>query len=233
MSGISVIFEDEDIIALSKPVGVVVHHDLRHVSGTIVDWLRAERPSVVGVGEDPERPGIIHRLDKDTSGLLLVAKNQQSFLYLKGLFQSGNIRKTYLALVAGHVKNESGIIDAPIARSTKHFEKRVVGGKQGRARAAVTEYQVRERYREEYTLVEVRPKTGRTHQIRSHMAHIGHPVACDALYGGRRYQCPGTLGRQFLHAWVLEFTAPNGSGMRLAAELPPDLEGALGQLHKE
>ena len=235
MHEIEVIFEDKDLLALNKPVGIVVHHDPHHTDGTIVDWLMKKYPKIKSVG-DPERPGIVHRLDKETSGVLLVAKTQPAFEYFKKLFHDGGIKKTYLALVVGSVKSDSGVIDAPIARSTKHFEKRVVGGKQGRAREALTEYKVLERFggssdatvgATSYTLVEVSPKTGRTHQIRSHMAHIGHPVVCDKLYGGKRFVCPAGLARQFLHAQSILFVGPEDTKHEVEAPLAPDLSAAL------
>jgi len=225
MEELKVIYEDDDVLALAKPAGIVVHHDATHMSGTVVDWLLANRPEIKEVG-DPERPGIVHRLDKDTSGVLLVAKNQKTFLYIKNLFQTGGINKKYQTLVIGVMQNDDGIINEPIARSTKNFQKRVVGGGQGRSREAVTHYRVLERL-PEYTLVEASPKTGRTHQIRSHLAHIGYPIACDKLYGGKRYLCPADLGRQFLHAHSLTFVAPSGKKLELVSPLPKDLEGAL------
>src|SRR3989338_1862192 len=194
-----IIYEDSNVLALSKPAGMVVRH------------------------------GIVHRLDKDTSGVLLVAKNQRAYEYLKKLFQDGGITKKYFALVVGNIKNDSGIIDAPIARSTKHFEKRVVGEKQGRSREAVTEYKVLERLAG-YTYIEASPKTGRTHQIRSHLAHIGHPVVCDKLYCGKLYQCPAGLTRQFLHAHSLSFCTLDGTRLEIEAPMPDDLSRALKQL---
>lgn len=231
MGEIRILYEDADIICLYKPAGVVVHHDARHMTGTIVDWVGEHYQDIRGVG-DPERPGIVHRLDKDTSGALLIARTQGSFEYLKKLFQTGGIQKTYTALVVGSVRNDTGVIDEPIARSTKHFEKRVVGGKQGRAREAVTEYRVTERFGEEYTLLDAMPKTGRTHQIRSHLAHLGYPIVGDKLYGGKRYMTLPGLERQFLHAFSLDFTSPEGKAIHIEAPLAPDLVDVLKQLRK-
>lgn len=229
-----VIHEGADFVVLAKPAGMVVHHDAQHTSGTVVDWLLEHYPDVRGVGENAERPGIVHRLDQDTSGALIVARTQEMHQYLKKLFQTGGVTKVYQALVVGNVKNDSGIINAPIARSTKNFARRVVGGKQGRSREAITEYKVRERLSAEegdFTLLDVFPKTGRTHQIRSHFAHLGYPVACDALYGGKRFVCPSGLGRQFLHAFSLEYVAPNGTRAYFEAPLPEDLVRCLKGLH--
>ena len=230
MDDIKILFENDDFVAIAKPAGLVMHHDDHHTSGTLVDWLLEKFPNIKNVGEDPSRPGIVHRLDKDTSGVVLVAKTNDAFLYCKDLLKKREVKKTYLALVVGIIKDERGMIDAPIARSTKNFQKRVVGGKQGRSRDAVTEYEVVERL-DGYTLVKAFPKTGRTHQIRSHMAHVGYPIACDALYGGKLYQCPAGLGRQFLHAYSLEFQAPSGDGLHIECELAADLKAALEVLH--
>jgi 23S rRNA pseudouridine1911/1915/1917 synthase len=230
MSYIRVLSEDADFVALSKPAGIVMHHDRLHKEGTLVDWLLKKYPEVRGVGESAFRPGIVHRLDKDTSGVVVIAKNNEAYSHFKKQMQDGNVEKQYRALVVGRVKNDKGTIDEGIARSTKDFQKRVVGGKQGRVRDAVTNYQVIERFGDEYTLLAIQPKTGRTHQIRSHMKHIGHSVACDQLYGGKQFICPGQLSRQFLHAYSLEFVSRNGKTLRILCEIPEDLEGVLKQL---
>ncbi|MDA1334787.1 MAG: RluA family pseudouridine synthase [bacterium] len=222
-----IIFEDSEILVINKPAGVVVHPDDHHKKGTVVNWLLENYPDIKGVGEDSERPGIVHRLDKDTSGVLLITKTGNAFRHFKELFKERKIRKIYLALVVGSVRDDSGIIDEPLARSTKNFEKRVVGGEQGKSRDAVTEYKVRERFGNKFTLLEVSPKTGRTHQIRSHLAHIGYPIVCDELYAGKRNVCPTTLKRQFLHAFRLDFALPSGEHMTLEAPLPQDLEKTL------
>jgi len=230
MAEFPILYEDGDIVAISKPAGVVVHPDHQYKEGTVVDWLRCRYPGIENVGENVTRPGVVHRLDKDTSGVLVLVKTEAAHRFLKEAFQKGEIQKTYLALVLGRVREEHGVIDAPIARSTKHFEKRVVGGKQGREREAITEYRIREHFGEAYTLLEVRPRTGRTHQIRSHLAFLGNPVVCDKLYSGKRYICPHGLGRQFLHASSLELTLPSGGRVRIEADLPPDLERCLKEL---
>ncbi len=210
------IYEDSDIAVFNKPAGV------------IFDWILAERPELIPV----------HRLDKDTSGVILFAKNQEAADYLKKLFQAREIKKTYLALVAGNIKEREGVIDLAIGRSAKTPLKRVAIGKQrGKIREAVTEYKVLKRYEglapsevEGFTLVEASPKTGRMHQIRSHFAAIGHPVACDKLYSGKRLMCPGGISRQFLHAAAVEFTLPSGGRIKLEAELASDLADALQSL---
>jgi len=204
----NIIYEDKDLIALNKPAGVNF------------DWALAEKSELLPV----------HRLDKDTSGVILFAKNEKAAEYLKKLFQSREIKKTYLTLVVGEIKDKEGKIELTIGRSKKTPLKRVaIGEKRGKIREAVTEYKVLKRL-EEFTLVEVYPKTGRTHQIRSHFAAIGHPVVCDKLYAGKRFACPAGLSRQFLHAFSLELTLPSGTRTRLEAELPGDLEKVLQKL---
>ena len=204
----NIIYEDKDLVALNKPAGVDF------------DWALAEKSELLPV----------HRLDKDTSGVILFAKNEKAAEYLKKLFQSREIKKTYLTLVSGEIKDKEGKIELSIGRSKKTPLKRVaIGEKRGKIREAVTEYKVLKRL-EEFTLVEVYPKTGRTHQIRSHFAAIGHPVVCDKLYAGKRFACPAGLSRQFLHAFSLELTLPSGTRTRLEAELPGDLEKVLQKL---
>ncbi|MDP3762801.1 MAG: RluA family pseudouridine synthase [bacterium] len=202
------IYEDSDIAALNKPAGVNF------------DWALAERPSLK----------VVHRLDKDTSGVILFAKNEKAEEYLRGLFKNREIKKTYLALVVGEMKQKEGKIELSIGRSKKTPLKRVaIGEKRGTIREAVTEYKVLKKF-DGFTLVEARPKTGRTHQIRSHFAAIGHPVVCDRLYSGKRFVCPAGLSRQFLHAFSLELTLLSGTRTRLEAELPGDLRKVLQNL---
>ncbi len=204
---ICTIYEDEDLVALNKPAGATF------------DWALEHRPELL----------LVHRLDKDTSGIMLFAKNATAQEYLKRLFQKHEINKTYLALVVGEVKRKEGTIDLAIGRSRKTPLKRVsIGARRGKLRQAVTRYKIVKRF-EGLTLVEAYPKTGRTHQIRSHFAAIGHPVVCDKLYAGKKLVCPEGLTRQFLHAAALEFTLPSGGRLRLEADLPADLAAALRQ----
>jgi 23S rRNA pseudouridine1911/1915/1917 synthase len=233
MEEIKIIYEDENILAVNKPAGLLVHGP-----DSLVDWLIEKYPDIKKVGEDPERPGIVHRLDKDTSGVLLIAKNQGSFEYLKKQFQDRKIKKKYIALVDGRMRGESGIINLPIAKSKSDFRKRAVGEKTiGKEREAMTEYKVIKKF-ENFTLTEACPKTGRTHQIRVHMKAIGHPVVCDKLYGPKNKKCPFDLTRQFLHANTLEFSlpaspsgGPDGSRINLEADLPNDLQKVLDMIH--
>jgi len=229
---IPIIYEDDDILAVNKPAGLLVHgtHNLKH-EASLADWLVKNYPSIKDVGEDKSRPGIVHRLDKDTSGVLLIAKNQKAFEYLKEQFQNRKIKKKYIALVEGKVKGKKGIVDMPIGKSKSDFRKKTAGGVMtGKIREAITEYKVLERF-PGYTLVEVFPKTGRTHQIRVHFKALGHPLVCDKLYGLKTAACPFGLGRHFLHANSLEFSLPNGSRINLEADLPDDLQNALDILH--
>ena len=208
LSELEAIYEDKDLVALDKPAGVNF------------DWALKERPELF----------VVHRLDKDTSGIILFAKNDKAQEYLRELFKNREIKKTYLALVVGEIKNKEGKIELSIGRSKKTPLKRVaVGEKRGKIREAVTEYKVLKRLGG-FTLVEASPKTGRTHQIRSHFAAIGHPVVCDRLYSGKRFVCPARLERQFLHAFSLELTLLSGSRSRLEAGLPEDLERVLQNL---
>ena len=215
---LEIIYEDEKLVALNKPYGVNF------------DWALSAQ------GGRPELLQV-HRLDKDTSGMILFAKNSSAQEYLKKLFQNREINKTYKALVVGNIKENSGMIDLPIGRSKKTPLKRVaIGEQRGKIREAVTEFKVIKRIEvprqssgpsEAYTLLTAYPKTGRTHQIRSHFAAIGHPVVCDKLYAGKKYICPTGLSRQFLHASAVEFTLPSGSRLRLEADLPEDLQNAI------
>ena len=231
----SIIYQDNNIVAVNKPAGVAVHKGVAEKGETLADWLAEKFPEIKKVGDEPElRPGIVHRLDKDTSGVLVVARNQKAFEFLKKQFsapsskllkegrdlacggQSRSIVKKYLALVEGNLKTDKGAIDLPIGRSQNDFRKKLASiGAKGELREAITEYQVLERFnvdvghrvsnRDSYTLVEVYPKTGRTHQIRVHFKAIGHPIVCDSLYGGKRMTCPFGLKRHFYIAifWSL------------------------------
>ena len=214
------VYEDKDILVLNKPAGVPVQVDVRSSEHTVLEDVRKEYPEAM----------LVHRLDKDTSGLLIVAKNSVSYEYFKQLFKERKVKKIYIALVGGVVSKNEGTISLAIARSKKDFRKRVASPRMVKgARVAETHFKILQRYHE-YTLLEVSPKTGRTHQIRSHLASIGYPVACDTLYGGKNYTCPKGLGRQFLHASGLEFVANDGKRVRLELELPSDLKHALETL---
>ncbi len=232
---LDIVYEDEDVVVLNKQAGISVHPSENEPTGTLVDALLMCYPELKGVGEDPIRPGIVHRLDKDTSGLLVIAKNQKAFEFLKKEWQDGRVVKKYLALVWGHPKEEGEII-SELARSPKDFRRRIVVNpgknkdKKITGKLAITEYKVVKKY-DNFSLVEVYPKTGRMHQIRVHMASIGHPVAGDKIYGGKEKN-PEGLGRHFLHAFYLSFALPDGKRLALEADLPEDLCAFLTKLSK-
>jgi 23S rRNA pseudouridine1911/1915/1917 synthase len=219
---IPIVFEDADVLVFDKPAGLVVHPAPGHEHGTLVNALRWLRPDVGA--PDEERPGIVHRLDKDTSGLIVVAKNEGARLTLLRQWQRRDVIKEYVALVVGQPRENSASIDAPIGRDP-HNRKRMAVVKTGRP--ARTHLRVHTRYRG-YALLDVNIETGRTHQIRVHCAFIGHPVAADTLYGGHARGLD--LKRQFLHARYLRFELPNGDPIELEAPLPPDLTDTLKQL---
>ncbi len=222
---LSVVYEDEQLVVVDKPAGMVVHPAHGHREGTLVNALLARYPDL-RVNED-NRPGIVHRLDKDTSGLIIAAKTEGARRDLQRQFKRGEVEKIYLALAEGRVEPDRGIIDAPIGRDARHRKRMTVvrGG-----REAVTEYQVLE-YLGDYTLLEVRPRTGRTHQVRVHLAFIGHPVVGDRVYGYRKQRLG--LKRQFLHAKGLGFHLPvSGEYIAVTSELSQDLRDVLERLRK-
>lgn len=227
---LKIIYEDENIIVIDKPAGLLVHPTHKQEEDTLANGLLARYPDIANVGDDKTRPGIVHRLDKDTSGLIVVAKNNQSFQDLKKQFQEREITKTYLALVIGHLKDKKGTITKTIGLSRKDYRKRTTLLDRHSQRAW-TEYQVIKEYKD-YSLLEVFPKTGRTHQIRIHLASIGHPIAGDIQYKFKRQMCPENLSRQFLHAKHLKFKLTNGRIMEFNSELSQDLKEVIAKLKK-
>lgn len=237
---LEVLHEDDDVLVLNKPRGMVVHPAAGNWSGTLVNALlgRGEPFSTAG-GED--RPGIVHRLDKDTSGVMVVAKNDRAHSKLAKQFQERKVDKRYLALVCGKVKQSSGIVRAPIGRHPVNRQKMVV---LPTGRDAITEYIVKERF-EGFTLVECHPLTGRTHQIRAHLSYIHHPIVGDDVYGGRARalhaaqedallsRLIAALSGQALHAASLSFNHPTG-GRRVTftAAMPPDMADVIERLRK-
>ncbi|MGB9775952.1 MAG: RluA family pseudouridine synthase [Anaerolineae bacterium] len=224
---LDIVYEDEYLLVVNKPAGMVVHPAARIVSGTLVNALLAHCPQVADVG-GPDRAGIVHRLDRETSGLIVVAKNLEVHAALQRQFKRRLVRKTYVALVEGQVHPREGIIEVPIGRDPKDRTRMAVSRT---GRPAVTQYRVVEVF-PQYTLLEVRPHTGRTHQIRVHLAWLGYPVVGDRVYGRRRQ----TLlpDRHFLHARELAFTHPViGEKLILSAPLPPELAALLSQLRRE
>jgi len=238
---IRLIYKDKNFLAVYKPAGLLVHpagnskHEIRNPKQfTLVDWLIKKYPEIKNVGDDPKtRPGIVHRLDKDTSGVILIARNQKYFEYLKNLFQTRQIKKTYLALVYGKLEPKTGIIKKPIYLKPGTAKRTVWKGKM--EKEAITEYKVLKYFRITnpddrnnllyFSLVRVAPKTGRTHQIRIHLASISHPIVGDSLYGPK--ENPFNLRRQFLHAESLEFSPAKGRRIKLEAELPEELKTIL------
>ena len=239
---IPIVYEDGDFLIIDKPSGLLTHPVNRQdTSESVVGWLLEKYPGIaqvtdkygLSVGEWVDlRPGIVHRLDKETSGLLLIAKTQPSFDYLKKLFQERKIKKTYLALVHGRLKNKSRTIETPLGKLGKRQSTRIHGKHELKEKVAITNYKVLATYRD-YSLVEVSPLTGRTHQIRIHLKSIGHPVVCDPIYSGKNMVCPDRLGRLFLHAQKLSFTAPTGQAMSVETDLPLELDSFLKTLPKD
>ncbi len=222
---LDILFENADVLVVNKPAGMVVHPAAGHASGTLVNAVLAHVPDLEGVGGE-RRPGIVHRLDKDTSGVIVIAKNDRAHRWLQSQFKERQTHKVYLALVDGAPPTPRGRIEAPIGRDTTHRQRmRVVPP--GKGREAVTEYFTRETFRQ-YTLLEVHPVTGRTHQIRVHLAFLGCPVVGDTVYGRRRPTLD--LNRHFLHAWRLTIRLPDEQAPRtFEAPLPVELERALQQ----
>lgn len=221
-------FEDDDLIILSKTAGMVVHPAHGHAGGTLVNALLAHATGLSGIG-GVVRPGIVHRLDKDTSGLMIVAKNDNSHQALSGELKKRKIKRTYLTLVHGSFKEHEGIVDAPIGRSPKFRQKMSVTGVA--SRDAVSHYTVLESFGDDYSLVEVKLETGRTHQIRVHMKHINHPVVGDPVYGSGRGKRDLGLTRQFLHAYKLELSHPRTKEpLSFEDSIPPELQLILNKL---
>jgi 23S rRNA pseudouridine1911/1915/1917 synthase len=213
-----IVHSDEWLAVVDKPAGLVVHSAPGHRGDTLVDSLG----DLLGGGEDPQRPGIVHRLDKDTSGLMLVARGDEAHRRLAAQIKAHEVRRTYLALVEGHLRSRTGTIDAPLGRDYRAPERRAVGGRG--PREARTHFTVVETLPAD-TLVEARLETGRTHQIRAHFAAIGHPVAGDPRYG---HAGSHGLERQFLHSAKLGFRHPmTGEEMEFESQLPDDLVQAL------
>jgi 23S rRNA pseudouridine1911/1915/1917 synthase len=228
-----IVYEDSDILVVDKPAGLVVHPAPGHATGTLVHALLGHAESLAET-DDPARPGIVHRLDKDTSGLMVVAKTERARLWLVEQFATRRVCKRYLALLVGEVQPESGTIDAPIGRHPVHRQRMAILPEARGGRPARTVYRVLERFLG-YTLVEAFPETGRTHQIRVHFASRGWPVAGDLVYGGQRAARAALalgLSRQFLHAADLSFTLPDGRQLSLHSELPEDLAAALARLRE-
>lgn len=256
MAFVDILHETENVLCVNKPANLMVHGDGRTQEPTLVDWILKNFPEIKNVGEPMEislkdetviipRPGIVHRLDKDTSGVMVIAKNQETFFSLKEQFQNKKIQKKYHAFVYEWPKEDFGEVNASIGRSGKDFRmwtaQRDV---RGTLREAVTMYHTLERFtqqtsqkesdRESYALVAFTPKTGRTHQIRVHAKYMNHPIVADTLYGGKRAQKQTNLGfkRQALHAREITFTDRTGELVTVEAPYPDDFLNALDGMNK-
>ena len=219
---LNIIYEDDDLLVIDKPPGLAVHPAPGHPDHTLVNALLSHLPGLAET-DDSLRPGIVHRLDKDASGIMVVAKNNAAQLNLIDQFKARSVVKAYLVLVTGHLTPEDGVIEAPIGRDPRNRKRMTVVAE---GRAARTQYHVI-KYMGNYTLLEVRTETGRTHQIRVHLLAIGYPVVGDATYGVKS----AFLSRQFLHACRLGFHLPStGEYMEFTSELPPDLAQALKEI---
>jgi 23S rRNA pseudouridine1911/1915/1917 synthase len=223
---LQIVYETRDLMVVNKPAGMVVHPAVGHSSGTLVNAALAHAPDIEGIGGE-QRPGVVHRLDKETSGLILLAKNDSTHRWLQDQFRLRKVKKVYLALVDGLPPTPSGIVDAPVGRDPSHRKKMAVVPI-NRGREASTEYHTLERF-DQHTLIEAHPLTGRTHQIRLHMAFLGCPIVGDTLYGHKKSSVP--LKRHFLHAARLTIQLPGESETRtFEAPLPPELEAVLAEI---
>jgi 23S rRNA pseudouridine1911/1915/1917 synthase len=228
----TVIYEDEAIIVINKPSGLVVHSDGRHDWTTLVDWLLVHYPDLKGVGEEQtlpdgtiiERPGIVHRIDRETSGVLVVARTQKAFEKLKKQFQDREVKKVYRAFVYGEITETRGIIDKPIGSGRGGLAPRSATRPRGIMREAQTVYSVIKSGKEA-SYIEAFPKTGRTHQIRVHFSAINHPIVADKLYAPSRQPILG-FTRLALHALSISFTHPDGRKVTFEAPIPGDFAEA-------
>jgi 23S rRNA pseudouridine1911/1915/1917 synthase len=225
---LNIVFENKDLVIVNKPSGMVVHPSPGHDRGTLVHAALGHIPELEGIGGE-ERPGIVHRLDKDTSGLIVVAKNEKAHHWLQDQFKSRKVEKTYLALVDGKPPTPAGRVEAPIGRNTTH-RKLMAVVPLDKGREAVSEYLTLESF-PAHTLLEIHPLTGRTHQIRLHMAFLGCPVTADKVYGKNKPTVE--LERHFLHASKLKIILPGETKPRIfEAVLPQELQAVLDQLRK-
>jgi 23S rRNA pseudouridine1911/1915/1917 synthase len=239
-AAVSVLYEDKDVLVLNKPAGLVVHSDGKTKEPSLADWIGKKYPRLKKVGEPtilPNgkkilRPGIVHRLDRDTSGAIIIVKSQETFLHLKEQFQSREIKKFYRAFVYGELTNDRGIINRPIGRSPSDFRQwSATRGARGEMREAETRYRVIQK-KNGISYVEIMPQTGRTHQIRVHFKAINHPIIHDELYAEGRESLLG-FKRLALHAFRIQFTLPAGKAIEVEAPFPEDFEKAIAHIAKE
>ena len=241
-----ILYEDDDVVAIDKPAGLVVHADGVTTEATVVDWLLARCPVARGVGEQGysqkgellERSGVVHRLDRDTSGVLILAKHQEAFRHLKAQFHDRLVKKEYRAFVYGAMREQWGTIDRSIGRSTQDFRKRsAMRGAKGMLREAVTRYECIDSGKidgEYFSYLTLIPKTGRTHQLRVHLRAIERPIVQDKLYAKHLLEQSSNLGlpRMALHAYLLELTLPSGAEKKLIAPVPLSFEVAADRIAK-
>ena len=210
---IKILYEDSNILAIEKPSGVLVHPDKTSKEETILDWAQKKYP----------KAELAHRLDRETSGVMLITKNSKAHEFLKSQFVNREIKKTYHAIVSGSVRLDRGVVKKPIGRSPRDFRRYLAGrGARGEMREAITEYKVLKRFevsKNKFTYLEIRPKTGRTHQIRVHMKFLNHPVVCDSLYAPES-PYPKSISRMALHAKSIEFKNLNGKLVKVESNLP-------------
>lgn len=232
----------KDYLIIDKPAGLIVHSDGRTDEPTLCDWIVENYPEIAGVGEPAEirnasgevimidRPGIVHRLDRDTSGIMVIARNQKSFAYLKKQFKDRKVEKIYHAFVYGNIKEDELTIDEPIGRNKNNFRQWFAGkvsNIRGKSREAITHLRVLNRTKNKsVTLVEAKPKTGRTHQIRVHLKSIYHPIVADDLYAPDREKLLG-FNRTALHAKSIRFVAPDGAEVFVEVPYPTDFDQAI------
>lgn len=226
---LDIVYEDDDVLVVNKPSGMVVHPAVGNLNGTLVNAIMYHCGDRLSSINGVIRPGIVHRIDKDTSGLLMVAKNDKAHISLSQQLYEHTITRKYIALVQDNIRQDTGTIDLPIGRDVKNRMKKAVDG--AGAKNAVTHFRVIERYGE-YTLVECRLETGRTHQIRVHMAYIKHPLVGDPIYGSKKQ--PFQVQGQLLHAGLLGFIHPTtGEYMEFRQELPEEFRNVINVLRKE
>lgn len=225
---LDIIFENDDLIVVNKPAGMVVHPAAGHYSGTLVNAVLGYDPDLEGIGGE-ERPGLVHRLDKETSGLIILAKNERAHNWLQDQFRLRKVEKTYLALVDGKPPTPAGRVEASIGRDPSHRKKMAIVSP-GKGREAVSEYKTLESFRN-HTLLEFHPHTGRTHQIRLHCLFLGCPIVGDSVYGKRTVTA--TIDRHFLHAFRLKIILPGEKQPRtFEADLPEELKAVLDEVKR-
>lgn len=229
---IKITYQNNDLLVVDKPAGLPVFKEGNISERTLADYLLEKFPELQGIGEN-QRCGIVHRLDKETSGILLVAKNNKTFAFLQEQFKKGEIEKKYTALVVGKPNAEEGTIETLLGRNPNDGKKQKVfmfgEPASENLRKAITQYRVLKNF-EDYSLIEAVPKTGRKHQIRCHMAYLQHPLAGDKMYGFKKQPCPEGLTRHFLHASYLKIKLPSGEIKEFQSELPEELKSVLENL---